>query len=294
MSTMKSLKVIGIGEVVWDCLPEGKKLGGAPVNFSYFCKELGADAYPVTAIGSDQLADETMTELKLTGLDLSLISRNELPTSRVLVELNEEGVPQYTIVENVAWDAMEATPAALKLMADADVVCWGSLAQRTPKSRDAVLALVDAVPDTALKVFDINIRKPFFDKETIVASLEKANVLKLNEDELPLLIDMLSLPAGNDEAIAALIKQYSLKYLLFTQGAVCSGIYDASGEISTLPTPKVKVADTVGAGDSFTAAFVTSLLKGASVTEAHRKAVDVAAYVCTQSGVIHPIPDNLR
>lgn len=125
------MKIIGIGEVVWDCFPEGKRLGGAPINFCFFAKELGAKSYPVTAIGDDELGDETFAVLKETGLDLGYISCNILPTGKVLVSLNEAGVPQYDIVENVAWDAIECSPATMKLVSDADVVCWGSLAQRS-------------------------------------------------------------------------------------------------------------------------------------------------------------------
>ena len=280
------MKIIGIGEVVWDCFPEGKRLGGAPINFCFFAKELGAESYPVTAIGEDELGDETFTVLKETGLDLGYISRNILPTGKVLVSLNEAGVPQYDIVE--------CSPATMKLVGDVDAVCWGSLAQRSEKSRAAILRLIDAVPDTSLKVFDINIRQHFYSTDLIVESLQKANVLKLNEDELPLLISLLSLSTDFVEAIAELIARFSLKYVIFTQGAVRSGIYDVSGEISSIDTPKVEVADTVGAGDSFTATFVVNILRGASVAESHRKAVDVSAYTCTQRGAINPLPDSKK
>lgn len=288
------MKITGIGEIVWDCLPEGRKLGGAPVNFCYFAKELGAEAYPVTAIGNDALGDETFAELKKTGLNLDCISRNDLPTGRVQVSLNDAGVPEYDIVENVAWDAIDCTPATLELARDMDAVCWGSLSQRSVKSRDAIMSIIGAVPEKALKVFDINIRKPFWSEEVITGSLERADILKLNEDELPMLVEMLSLPKSNDAAISCLAERFSLKYVLFTQGARCSAICDAGGEISLIDTPRVKVADTVGAGDSFTAAFVVSLLKGAPVQEAHRNAVDVAAFVCTRCGVMHPLPEELK
>lgn len=288
------MKIIGIGEVVWDCFPEGKRLGGAPINFCFFAKELGADSYPVTAIGEDELGDETIVVLKKTGLDLRYVSRNCLPTGKVLVSLNEAGVPQYNIVENVAWDAIECSRATMELVSDADVVCWGSLAQRSEKSRTSILKFIDAVPNTSLKVFDINIRQHFYSTNLIVESLEKANVLKLNEDELPLLISLLSLSTDFVEAIAELISRFSLKHVIFTQGAVRSGIYDASGEVSSIDTPKVEVADTVGAGDSFTATFVVNMLRGESVVESHRRAVDVSAYTCTQRGAINPLPDSQK
>ncbi len=287
------MKIIGIGEVVWDCFPEGKRLGGAPINFCFFAKELGADSYPITALGKDELGDETLEALKQTGLDLKYISRNSLPTSKVLVSLNDAGVPQYEIVENVAWDSIECNSAAMELVSDADVVCWGSLAQRSEKSRTAVLRLVDAAPSTALKVFDINIRQHFYSEELIVESLKRANVLKLNEDELPLLISLLALPSDSGEAIAELISRFGLKYVIFTQGAKCSEIYDASGMVSSIDTPRVEVVDTVGAGDSFTAAFVVGILRGEPVAQAHRRAVDVSAYTCTRSGAINHLPGCL-
>lgn len=288
------MKITGIGEIVWDCLPEGRKLGGAPVNFCYFAKELGAEAYPVTAIGNDALGDETFGELERTGLDLSCITRNDLPTGRVQVSLSADGVPEYDIVENVAWDAISCSPASMDLLGDMDAVCWGSLSQRSAKSRKTISDILDAVPERALKVFDINIRKPFWSEEVITGSLDRADILKLNEDELPLLMEMFSLPPGNDAAISSLVEKFSLRYVLFTQGARCSSICDAGGEISMIDTPRVKVADTVGAGDSFTAAFVVSLLGGAPIRQAHRNAVDVAAFVCTRCGVMHPLPEDLK
>lgn len=288
------MKIIGIGEVVWDCFPEGKRLGGAPINFCFFAKELGADSYPVTAIGEDELGDETIAVLKKTGLNLRHVSRNLLPTGKVLVSLNELGVPQYNIVENVAWDEIECSRATMDLVSDADVVCWGSLAQRSEKSRTSILKFIDAVPNTSLKVFDINIRQHFYSTDLIVESLQKANVLKLNEDELPLVISLLSLSTDFVEAIAELISRFSLKYVIFTQGAVRSGVFDVSGEISSINTPKVEVADTVGAGDSFTATFVVNMLRGKSVVESHRRAVEVSAYTCTQRGAINPLPDSKK
>ena len=286
-------KVIAIGEIVWDCLPSGKQLGGAPLNFAFFAKELGADAYAVSAVGGDELGDETLAVAATTGVCLDYVQRNSLPTSRVLVTLNEVGIPQYEIVEGVAWDAIEGSDAALKLVEDADVICWGSLAQRSEKSRNSILSLLDAAPDTCVKVFDINIRQHYYTKEVVEASLERANILKLNEDELPLVARMLGVEGSDKEIVSILIDMYSLKYLIYTHGADFSEVYSADGEYSHVPTPKVSVADTVGAGDSFTAVFVTSLLKGDSLKDSHEKAVKVSAYVCTKNGAINPLPENI-
>ena len=287
-------KVIAIGEIVWDCLPSGKQLGGAPLNFAFFAKVLGADAYAVSAVGNDVLGDETLAVAATTGVCLDYVQRNSLPTSRVLVTLSDAGIPQYEIVEGVAWDAIDVAEDALKLVKDASVICWGSLAQRTEKSRESVLAFLDAAPDTCIKVFDINIRQHYYSRDVIEASLKRSNILKLNEDELPLVAQMLGVDGNEKEIVSSLMDMYSLKYLIYTHGADFSEVYSADGEYSHIPTPKVSVADTVGAGDSFTAVFVTSLLSGKSVKESHNLAVEVSAFVCTQNGAINPLPDYIR
>ena len=287
-------KILAIGEVVWDVLPTGKKLGGAPVNFAYFAQALGAYSLPVTAIGTDALGDETLEALKLTGLDLSLLQRNDLPTSRVLVTTDAAGVPQYEIVEGVAWDAISCDERILAEFRDADVVCWGSLAQRSPASRRSILRMLDAAPANCLKVFDINLRQSFYSREVVEASLLRADILKLNEDELPVVASLFGLSGDVPAVIASLIGQFGLREIIFTEGAVQSSVYDASGLVSRIPTPKVEVIDTVGAGDSFTAAYIIGRLNGLSVRDAHSKAVEVSAWTCTQAGAINPLPESLK
>lgn len=284
--------IVGIGEIVWDMLPAGRQLGGAPVNFSYFAHELGAQAYPVSAVGMDSLGDEALEILEGAGIDTSYIQRNSLPTSRVLVTANSEGVPQYEIVEGVAWDEIGCTEEALELMKSADVVCWGSLAQRSGISRKSILDMIDMAPGSCLKVFDINIRQDFYSAEIIEQSLLRADILKLNEDELPLVASMFGIEGEPDEIAGKVIERFSLKNIIYTQGAVRSIIYGKEGIVSSLPTPSVKVADTVGAGDSFTATYVTSALGGKSPMEAHRLAAKVASFVCTKNGAINPLPEG--
>ncbi|MCM1177993.1 MAG: carbohydrate kinase [Bacteroidales bacterium] len=286
-------KIIGIGEIVWDMLPSGRQLGGAPVNFCYFAHELGARSYPVSAVGEDVLGDEALEILRGSGIDTSYIQRNSYSTSRVLVSADSEGIPQYEIVKGVAWDNIECTPELLELMSDADVVCWGTLAQRSLKSRESILRMLDAAPEGCLRVFDINIRQDFYSKEILEESLRKADILKLNEDELPLLAAMSGISGETDRIAQEIIEKFSLKNIIYTKGAVCSIIYGADGIISSLPTPSVRVADTVGAGDSFTATYVTSLLDGKAPVEAHAIAVKVAAFVCTMNGAINPLPEGL-
>ena len=286
---MKKLKVIAVGEIVWDMLPAGKQLGGAPLNFAFFSKELGAEAYAVSAIGNDVLGDETLAVASATGVNLDYLQRNNLPTSRVLISLDNEGVPQYEIVENVAWDALECPQMILDLVKDASVMCWGSLAQRSLTSRQSVLAMLAAAPKECVKVFDINIRQHYYSREVIETSLGYADILKLNEDELPLVASILGLSGPEHDIVSQLIEKYALKYLVYTHGADFSEVFSATGEYSHVPTPKVKVVDTVGAGDSFTAVFVTSILQGLSMAESHARAVEVSAYVCTQNGAINPL-----
>lgn len=287
------MKIASVGEIVWDMLPEGRRLGGAPVNFAFYAAQFGAEACPITALGNDSLGKEAYGELLETGLNLDLVQENMLPTGRVLVSLDGAGVPSYDIVENVAWDGIECTPKARAFAGCADAICWGSLAQRSTRSRESLLSLVDAAGEGCLKVFDINIRQDYYSRPLVEESLCRADILKLNEDELPLLQKMLSLPEDREKAIRDLIVQYGLKEVIFTQGSNGSGIYDASGLLSGLPTPKVEVADTVGAGDSFTAAYIAARLGGKTVSEAHALAVDVSAYICTCHGAINPLPPAL-
>lgn len=283
---MKRDKIVGIGELVWDMLPAGRQLGGAPVNFAYWCNRLGAEGYPVSAVGEDEPGRTALSILADAGLDTSHIQHNTLPTGRVEVTLSGDGIPQYDIIEGVAWDALTAAEPTRKLVAAADAVCWGSLAQRSEASHRAITALLDAAAPACLKVFDINIRQHWYTRGLLAESLEKADVLKLNDEELPLLVSLLGLDSEGAKAIARLSREFGLKYVIYTAGASHSEIHTADGAVSHLATPKVRVADTVGAGDSFSAAFITSLLQGRDLPTAHRTAVETAAMVCTLHGAI--------
>ena len=283
---MNRLKIIGIGELVWDMLPAGRQLGGAPVNFAYWCNRLGAEGYPVSAVGDDEPGETALGMLAEAGLDLGYIQHNTWPTGRVEVSLSGAGIPEYDIVEQVAWDALTADTRTLELVARADAVCWGSLAQRSACSRNAIAALLDAAAPHCLKVFDINIRQQWYSREIIQNSLSKADVLKLNEDELPLLVELFDIGASGPEAVTRLLERFGLRYVIYTAGASHSEIHTAEGLVSRLATPKVYVVDTVGAGDSFSAAFITSLLQGEEISNCHRNAVETAALVCTLHGAI--------
>ncbi len=273
--------IIGIGELLWDMLPEGKRAGGAPINFVYHATRLGAQGYAVSAVGNDALGDEILGELEKSGIKYC-ISRNDHPTGYVKVVLND-GIPSYDIVEGVAWDYLTATAEAEELIKRADAVCFGTLALRSPQSKQAVETLLSFAPEQALRFFDINLRGTYYSAELIDGLLKKANIFKINDDEINVLKKLFDVSGTVDEICGGFIEKYGLKYMIFTAGEKFSTIYTPT-EKSYLPTPKVDVVDTVGAGDSFSGAFVYSILTGKSLAQAHKAAVDVAAFVSTKSG----------
>ena len=285
--------VIGIGEALWDMLPEGKKLGGAPANFAFHAGQFGLESMAVSAIGLDPLGEEIAKELEEHGLPCHL-DRTDYPTGTVQVTLDSNGIPRYEIKEDVAWDNIPYTKELADLAGRAQAVCFGSLAQRNPVSRETIGWFLDAVPEDCLKVFDINLRQSFYSKEIIEDSMRRCDILKINDEELEIVKEMFGLEDLPTEGLCrSIIDEYGLKMLILTCGVNGSHVF--SGDVSSfIETPKVKVADTVGAGDSFTGAFVASILKGKTVREAHEAAVKVSAFVCTQSGAMPVIPEDLK
>ena len=285
--------VIGIGEALWDMLPEGKKLGGAPANFAYHACQFGLEGMAVSAIGQDSLGEEIVEALEAHHLPYHL-DRVEYPTGTVQVTLDPQGVPQYEIKTDVAWDNIPYTKELAALAADCKAVCFGSLAQRNAVSRESIGLFLQAVPEDCLKVFDINLRQDFYNREVLEESFRRCDILKINDEELVVISRMFELPGLSlEEKCRSLIKTYNLQMLILTCGVNGSYVFYEGG-MSFLDTPKVTVADTVGAGDSFTGAFVGSLLNGKTVPEAHETAVKVSAYVCTQSGAMPEVPDTLK
>lgn len=283
-----------MGEALWDMLPEGKKIGGAPANFAYHVSQFGFDSRVVSAVGDDALGREILDNFNAKGLKC-LIETVPYPTGTVQVELDGNGIPRYDIREGVAWDNIPYTPALEKLASETCAVCFGSLAQRSKVSRDTIGRFLDAMPDdgSVLKIFDINLRQNFYSRETLCHSLGKCNILKINDEELDIVSSLFGLPGtGMEERCRSLLESHGLKMLILTCGVNGSHVF-VPGDASFFGTPEVDVADTVGAGDSFTAAFVSGILKGLPVREAHRLAVDVSAYVCTQEGAMPLLPDNL-
>lgn len=288
--------VVGMGEALWDVLPDGKKIGGAPANFAFHAGQAGMDSRVVSAVGNDALGEEALATLEGKGLNIEAVARVDFPTGVVNVSLGEQGIPQYDICEGVAWDNIPFTPALANLASQAQAVCWGSLAQRNEVSRKTIFSFLDAMPsdEERLKVFDINLRQQFYTLEIIEASCRRANVLKINDEELVLVSELLRLGAGSPEVLCrSLMERYGLSILVLTCGANGSYVFTPV-ETSYRVTPKVQVADTVGAGDSFTATLVGELLRKTPVGVAHEHAVEVAAYVCTQQGAMAEWPDSLR
>lgn len=287
--------VVGMGEALWDVLPEGKKIGGAPANFAYHVSQFGLPSRVVSAVGNDPLGREIVENFTSKGLN-HLIEEVPYPTGTVQVEIDPAGVPQYDIKENVAWDNIPYTARLEALAGQTRAVCFGSLAQRNVVSRDTINRFLDAMPQTAdsLVVFDVNLRQGFYTKEILCNSIKRCNILKINDEELVTVSRMFGYPGIDlQDKCWILLGKYNLRMLILTCGINGSYVF-TPGNVSFQPTPKVEVADTVGAGDSFTAAFIASLLKGKSVAEAHALAVRTSAFVCTRKGAMPELPPDLR
>ena len=275
--------VLSLGELLWDMLPSGKRAGGAPVNFAYHAMKNGTEGWAISAVGEDELGDELIAKADEAGIN-TVIQRNAWPTSTVEVAL-KNGIPEYTIVKGVAWDHILYTRQLIDVVSKADAVCFGTLGLRSPESHDTIVELLKHTKEGALKFFDINLRANFYSNELIEELLGYANIFKINDEELIMMRDMFSIPECNDEeACKWFIDRFDLEYIILTGGATFSTITAKNGEVSTLLTPHVEVADTVGAGDSFSGSFTGKLLSGAPLKEAHRAAVNTAAYVCTKEG----------
>ncbi len=282
----KMQNIIGIGELLWDLLPEGKKLGGAPCNFVYHAQKQGAKAFALSAIGDDDYGKEILEVLKVKDVSSELIQINGHPTGTVDVALNARGVPSYTIHENVAWDFISFTDKLEQKISQANVVCFGSLAQRNKESQETIEKILKSCNPDTLIVCDINLRQHFYSKKIIEKSMQLCNVLKLNEDELPVVVDLLELVAEREEdQILELISRYNLRLVAYTKGEKGSWLITPH-ESSYEPTPKVAVKDTVGAGDSFTAVMIIGFANGESLKKLHRKAIEISAFVCTKDGAM--------
>lgn len=283
--------IVGIGELLWDKLPSGKQIGGAPANAVYHASCLGAESYAVSAVGKDKLGDELLEAISKTNMHTA-IERVDYPTGLVHVTLNN-GMPEYNIVENAAWDYIPLTDNALTLVKKADAVCYGTLASRNDISHNTIMTLLKHTNPSSLRLFDINLRAAYYSKQLITELMTYADIFKMNSDEAIILKNILDINISDDDLCRMILEKYDLKYLIYTNGSLSSSIYTAD-RISTLKTPAVKVSDTIGAGDAFSGAFIYYILSGLSLEETHLMAVNTASFVCTQSGAWSKYPETMQ
>jgi fructokinase len=287
-----SFRLVGIGEVLWDLLPAGPQLGGAPANFAYHAHALGATASLVTRVGNDDLAKAILERFEQIEIADTIQIDDDAPTGTVTVALSYNGIPHYVIHEDVAWDHLVVTTPALKAVRAADAVCFGTLAQRGDTSRNAIQKLVAAAPSTALRVLDINVRQNYFSRDVIEQSLQLANVLKLNDVELPILAQLFGLTGSIRHQIETLAQTFSLQLVALTRGPAGSLLFQA-GEWSDCPSVPTIVVDTIGAGDAFTAALVLGRLCRMPLDVINALADEVARHVCASAGATPRLPKHL-
>lgn len=286
-------RILGLGEVLWDVFPDGETFGGAPANFACHCRSLGADAAVVSAVGDDERGRRAVAFLKEHGVDPSHIQvLPNAPTGAVLVHLDTEGKAEYQFLNDTAWDRIAWTSALADAASRADALCFGTLGQRSAHSRATIERFLRATRSDCLRVFDINLRQHFHSPELVRASLKAANVLKVNDEELPVMADWFALPGKPEQQLEALLDRFPLDLAILTCGP--RGAWMISREESNFASPPpVDVVSTVGAGDAFTAAVVMGLLVKRPLDEINRRANAIAAYVCTQQGAVPPLPASL-
>jgi fructokinase len=287
-------RIVAIGEVLWDLLPEGKQLGGAPANFIYHAHALGADASLVTRVGDDALGRDILERLNQLGLPTNTVQIDTgVPTGIVSVELAPGGKPSYLIHENVAWDQLSADETALAAVRRADALYFGTLAQRGEHARRTIHTLITAASTKALRILDLNLRAPFVSREVVEASLASTGVLKMSDEELPVLAKMIGLNGDARQQFTELARRYGLSVVALTRGSRGSLLW-RDGGWSDHPGLTTAVRDTVGAGDAFSAVLTLGVLAGRALDEINARANEVAAYVCSQPGATPALPFEMR
>lgn len=287
---------MGLGELLWDIFPDGKRLGGAPANFAYITNLLGNDGIPASRVGNDSLGDEALARLKQLGVNVDFVQQNaEHPTGTVKVEIEKDGQPRFEIRQDVAWDFLRWTDEWKQLAATTDAVCFGSLAQRSPTNRLTIHSFLHAMRPDAVRVFDVNLRQNFYSKEVLAESMQVATIVKLNHEELPRMARLFAMDSSSEQEMARqLLLLFNLKLICVTRGNHGS-LLMSSNECDQHPGFKIKVADTVGAGDAFTAALVDGYLRGASLAKINEKANRVGAWVASHAGGMPAIePEGLE
>ncbi|HRX79859.1 MAG TPA: carbohydrate kinase [Pirellulaceae bacterium] len=283
--------IVGLGEVLWDVFPDGPRFGGAPANYASHAASLGADSRMVSAVGRDELGERALQALQDLKVDISSVAQSDYPTGAVHVQLDAEGKASYEFLANTAWDHLEWNDELAKLAKRTDAVCFGTLGQRSDKSRQTIRRFVTSTPATCLRIFDINLRPPFYADDTILESLELANVLKLNDDELPIVAKLCSCSGTDLDVMRALAKRFHLQLVALTRGSR-GALLVREDEVADHTGISTSVVDTVGAGDAFTATMTVSLLAGRKLSEIADQASRVAAFVCSQAGATPRLPDD--
>lgn len=285
--------VIGLGEILWDMLPTGKQLGGAPANFAYHAQALGSRGVVVSCIGEDDLGREILVKLDTLDLDTRYITTDpNHPTGTVTVELDDKGVPSYTIHEGVAWDYIRPSDGIMRLAQQTDAVCFGSLCQRSEVSRKTIRQFLGATSKNCIRIFDINLRQKYYNQEIIASLLDLSNVLKLNDEELPVVADILGIAGEETTILTRLVQRYDLQLIALTRAFAGSRLFSANDDHSHTGY-KVEVADAVGAGDSFAAVVALGLLQNESFEHINKRANRVASFVCTQNGATPTLTEEL-
>lgn len=289
--------VVGLGEILWDLFPDGPHFGGAPANFACHVAGLrGAeiDVFIAGSVGRDALGRRAIELLQEHGVDTSCVSSVDSPTGQVRVEIDEVGRGRFEIAAETAWDNVAWSKELQHLAERADAVCFGTLGQRSEVSGHTIQEFLRTTPPHCLRILDINLRPPFWNEGIVLRSLELANVLKLNDSELAIVADILGLSGAADELLVQLIDRYSLQLVALTRGADGAVLRSALGQQSDLPGEPTAVADTVGAGDAFTAVLAIGMLRGLPLEMINVWGNRVASYVCSQPGATPHLPDYLH
>lgn len=291
----RKMLIAGIGEVLWDVYPDAARFGGAPANFACHAAALGADAWMVSAVGTDDLGDRAIETLAHAGVHHETVARDDAhETGQVRVAVDLDGQPTYEFAPDTAWDNLEWSADLESLAPRCDAVCFGTLAQRSVKSRATIQRFIQAKSSDALLMFDVNLRQHFYDRDVIEQSLGLASAVKLNEDELPIVADLCGIErSALPKMLRDIMSRFDLRLGALTCGAD-GAVIMAGNEESTYPALPTKVVDTVGAGDAFTATLVSDFLRGRKLVDINRRANAVASYVCSQPGAVMALPRELR
>ena len=286
--------IVGIGEILWDMLPSGKVIGGAPANFAYHAQELGESSIVVSCVGNDELGREIISSLEKKDMPTEFLYIDKShPTGVVSARINKEGKPSYLIQEEVAWDYIPTTTLMRELAFKSAAVCFGTAAQRSQLSRMTIQTFVGLMEQDSIRVFDINLRQNFYSQDVIETSLSLANVLKLNVNELSVVKKLLRLNGDEKKILNELSRKYSLNLIALTRGREGSILF-AEGKTSNHEGHKINVEDTVGAGDAFVAGLVTGMLRGYELDDLHNKANRVASYICSKHGATSSLTNEIR